>query len=247
MFQPLGCRNLLWTIEMRKDSIGTLLEIVSHALKEQPAIVPEVMRNIGVVEAETHLDLSEWAFRSFAPPAPNCVKRQVMLRNSLCDAIWVETGTYHGDTSEFLAESAVHVYTTEPQRSFYERAKERFALNNKVSVYNETSETFLPNLLPQLAGNVCFWLDGHFSGDDTFAGPNDTPLREELVAIAQSHGRFDSMAILIDDIRLAGTRHVYGDYPTLNELVSFAVSLSLDWHIEHDIFIARSKSSVSKG
>lgn len=110
-------------------------------------------------------------------------------------------------------------------------------------VHNEISEVFLPRILPTLSGNVCLWLDGHYSAGETFAGPNDTPLFEELEAIRQNISRFDNISVLIDDIRFCGRQHSYGSYPSLSELVDFAVGLGLDWYIEHDIFIAKSKKT----
>jgi hypothetical protein len=46
---------------------------------------------------------------------------------------------------------------------------------------------------------------------------------------------------MIDDVRLFnGSVHVYGSYPTLDTLVDWARQHNLAWHIEHDIFVARS-------
>jgi hypothetical protein len=86
-------------------------------------------------------------------------------------------------------------------------------------------------------------LDGHYSAGETFKGPNDTPLREELISIRNNIDRFDNISVLIDDIRFCGKPHSYGSYPSLSELVAFADCLGLHWYIEHDIFIATSKPS----
>lgn len=96
-------------------------------------------------------------------------------------------------------------------------------------------------LLPKLSGKINFFLDGHYSGGETFAGPNDCPLLDELNFISQNLPRFQAVTILIDDIRLCGKKHSYGLYPSLDNLVDFARSNNLDWHIEHDIFVAKTK------
>jgi hypothetical protein len=227
---------------MPKDPLQTILEILNHAIKHHPALAPQLARITQSINSDiSDPEILEWAQRSYAAPAPFSVKQQVFLRNNLTDATWIETGTLFGETSDFLSRHATHVHTTEPEPRLFEKAKKRFQQRHNVTVHNEISETFLPRILPMLSGNLCFWLDGHYSGGGTFAGPNDSPLREELGAIAENIGRFNSVAILIDDIRLCGMQHSYGTYPALSELVSFADRLDLIWYIEHDIFIAKSK------
>jgi hypothetical protein len=58
-----------------------------------------------------------------------------------------------------------------------------------------------------------FWLDGHFSGEGTARGGEDTPIVTEL-NIIRSHQRNDHV-ILIDDARMF--RGADG-YPTLDHL-----------------------------
>lgn len=185
--------------------------------------------------------IKDWADRAYAAPAPQCVKQSVLFRNNLNNATWVETGTYLGDTTEFLSFFSSFVHTIEPAPELYSKAKQRFLEFQNVKVHAEISEIILPQLLPALSGNVCFWLDGHYSGGNTFAGPNDTPLRIELKLISENLHRFSDTVILIDDIRLCGKLHVYGDYPSLNELIDFANQNNLIWQIEQDILILKSQ------
>ena len=97
-------------------------------------------------------------------------------------------------------------------------------------------------LVPQLSGTVCFYLDGHFSGGETFAGPNETPLLIELDIISKNLFRFTKCLICIDDIRICGKFHSYGYYPSLDDLVDWARSNNLNWHIEYDMFVVQTKS-----
>lgn len=223
---------------MTNNPLETLLEIINHTFNKHPALMSHVRQPM---TSEVDSDVLEWASRLYEAPSPKSVKQKVLLRNNLDNAVWIETGTFLGDTSEFLSNHARHVHTTEPESGLFRKARLRFEQNNKVTVHNEASETFLPRILPQLSGNVCIWLDGHYSGEGTFAGPNDTPLQDELRSISLNIDLFERVAILIDDIRLCGRKHVYGTYPSLGQLVSFAESLSLAWHIEHDIFVAKSQ------
>ena len=218
----------------------TLLEIVNHIVIRHP----DLLSSIGALifsgqDERDRVALMEWSERLYAPPAPQFIKQSVLLRNGINDSVWIETGTYLGDTTDFLARRSRHVYSIEPESALFEKARVRFESFPNVSILNDISENALPALLSSLNGNLCFWLDGHYSAGNTFAGPNDTPLRQELDCIAQNLHRFDGVVVLIDDIRLCGKKHIYGEYPTLDELVAFASSTGLAWHIESDIFVAR--------
>lgn len=183
----------------------------------------------------------DWEKRAYAAPSPPKVKQAVLLRNGFPHATWVETGTYKGDTTKVLLEHSLFVYSIEPSPTLYENVAFYFNSNPNVEIINGTSEEVLPSLLPKLSGKINFWLDGHYSGGETFAGPNECPLIEELFSISQNIKRFDAVAILIDDVRLCGSLHSYGTYPPLEKIIDFAKINDLDWHIEHDIFVARSK------
>src|SRR5450759_1346249 len=77
-----------------------------------------------------------WAERGYAAPSPSFIKRQVVLRNGIPGATWVETGTYKGDTAALLSDSAKMVFTIEPAPHLFEAAKKRFASKHNVEVIN---------------------------------------------------------------------------------------------------------------
>jgi hypothetical protein len=184
----------------------------------------------------------EWAVRQYASPSLAHIKRAVLLRLGFPDAIWVETGTFMGDTAALLANHAKAVYTIEPDRALYEKAAARFAGGSKVNALHGLSEDVFPSLLPTLSGTVNFWLDGHYSGGITHQGPTDCPVREELRNIESNLGRYARVAVLIDDVRCFDPSNPeYADYPSLDYLVDWARKNDLTWHIEHDIFVAKSK------
>lgn len=184
--------------------------------------------------------LADWRRRGFAAPSPDFIKRAVLVRHGWPEATWVETGTYHGDTTAVLAAAARQVISLEPADALHAAAQVRFRATPNVELLHATSEAAFPTLLPRLEGGVCFWLDGHFSGGATFKGPNDTPIMAELEAIAPHLPRWPRVAVLVDDLRLfTGAVHAYGPYPPLRTLVDWAEANGLGWHIEHDIFVAR--------
>jgi hypothetical protein len=184
----------------------------------------------------------EWIGRQYAAPSLAHIKRAVLLRNGVSQGTWVETGTFMGDTAALLGLEAKEVYTIEPDRALFEKAATRFQSNPKIHVLHGLSENVLPSLLATLSGTVNFWLDGHFSGGITHQGPTDCPIREELSSIEKNLARYGHITVLIDDIRCFDPLiPEYADYPDLNFLVDWARKNNLRWHIEHDIFVAKSK------
>jgi hypothetical protein len=167
-------------------------------------------------------------------------KEDVLTRNGLAYATWVETGTYLGDTTEFLARHARMVFSVEPGPQLFADASKRFAHHTNVGIFNGLSEDVLPVLLPGLSGDVCFWLDGHYTDESTHKGPQDTPILDELNCIGDNIARFDHVVVLIDDVHLFnGQTHIYGAYPRIEQITEWALAAKLNWHIEHDIFVAK--------
>ncbi len=185
----------------------------------------------------------EWILRQYAAPSLAHIKRAVLLRNGVSEGTWVETGTFMGDTAALLALKAKEVYTIEPDKVLFEKAEARFHDKPSIHVIHGLSENVLPSLLATLSGTVNFWLDGHYSGGITHQGPTDCPVREELSNIEKNLPRYDNVAVLIDDIRCFDPSiPEFADYPDLDYLVDWARKNNLSWHIEHDIFVAKSKS-----
>jgi len=180
-----------------------------------------------------------WSSRGYAVPAPPRVKQAVLSRYGNLNGTWVESGTYLGKTTLFLARTAKHVFTIEPSQYLASRAQTKFCNKKNIDVIAGTSETVMPALLETLSGDVSFWLDGHTSGGITFLGEQATPIREELTAIAARLDSFNSVAVFIDDFRGFGElRGGEGAYPSKAFLVDWAESVSLRWTVEHDIFVA---------
>ncbi len=200
------------------------------------------------------IDTQEWLARGYAAPSPRYLKESVFFRNNTPNSIWVETGTYTGDTTDFLSKISSFVYSLEPAAGLFNNATERFKETKNVQIINGSSEEIFPQLIPQLSGNINFWLDGHYSAGNTFSGITATPIREELRIIEKylihpinEHGqptnqpinqKIGQLTILIDDIRLFNKNYPE-NYPDLNYLVDWSRMNHLNWYIENDIFIAK--------
>jgi len=138
----------------------------------------------------------------------------------------VETGTWLGDTSAYLAARGFTVDTIELSPEIAERARNRFADFARVEVWQGDSGDVLPQVLATVNQPTLFWLDGHYSGGITAHGVQDTPITRELAAIS-AHELAEQHVILIDDIRcFDGHQYMY-----LAELLSLAQELG--WSVSH--------------
>ena len=180
-----------------------------------------------------------WWKRSFGSPAPHFVKMSILETAKNVD-VWVETGTYMGQTTELLSRNTSRVISIEPSRELAKRAAELFAHNQNVRIINGLSENELPAILENLPSeslNIAFWLDGHYSEGPTHLGPVETPIVEELRVIAAQLQKFREVAIFIDDFRCFVNKQK--DYPSTSFLSTWADNNGMSWSVEHDIFIAR--------
>ena len=91
------------------------------------------------------------------------------------------------------------IYSIELQPTFHRDAVEKFKGNSNVKILFGDSSEKLSEI--EYDTNV-FFLDGHWSGNDTAQGPKDCPLLEELDIINQRVT--GKSIIIIDDSRLFG-------------------------------------------
>jgi hypothetical protein len=180
-----------------------------------------------------------WRKRSYLGNSPQIVKEKVFIKYSIAAAQWVETGTFYGATTDFLAKKFVHVHSIEPSVDLFNLASLRFKGRN-VTLHNDVSENILKVLLPELQGDINFWLDGHYSEGNTFKGDKDCPVEDELNAIEANLNNFSKISILIDDVRCFLSKEAnFLDYPSIDYLVDWARKNKFSWSIEHDIFIMK--------
>ena len=203
---------------------------------------PKVLKRIylRMFKSNFNLEYKSWRSTNFCAPSPQHIKLEILISNSIPNATWVETGTYLGDTTVVLANNARAVITIEPSERQYELVSKRLRHLKNVKIVNSTSEECIHEILDDLIGPTCFWLDGHYSGGHTFRGSLDTPIVAELTSISKYLERNRQVVIFIDDFRLFVDSLNTG-YPSQNYLVDWANSHELTWTVEHDIFIAKSR------
>ena len=128
---------------------------------------------------------------------------EVKLFSKINTNVFIETGTFMGDTINNIKSYFSDVYTIELNHDFARNATIRFLNDKNVKVIQGDSSDVLLTLCPVINKPAFFWLDGHWSGGTTAKGKKDCPLLDELNAIVQ-HFKYECV-IAIDDVRLFGT------------------------------------------
>lgn len=120
------------------------------------------------------------------------------LRDIFCISTFVETGTYKGNTAYWASRNFNHVITIEASECLYKEVTEKYQpVKNIEFIYGDSREK-LRGVLAQLHGPSIFWLDGHWSGGQTYGVSYQCPLIEEIEVINSSEYEH---FILIDDGR----------------------------------------------
>ena len=177
-----------------------------------------------------------WRTQGYFVPVPYFIRRAQLLQvgKRIGAEMAVETGTYRGDTTAFLARHFRETHTVEVVPALAELARERFRKNPSIKVWDGDSSEVLCSLLPQINGAVLFYLDGHDSGGITGKGAKACPVREELEIIYGSNMK--GISVVIDDSRVFGTDP---DYPTLGEVREWMKTLrpAAFVRVEHDAIV----------
>ena len=189
--------------------------------------------------------LKKWRKRNFTAPSPEFVKHQIIKNNNLDNCLWIETGTYYGETTKMLSNISKKTVSIEVDENLYNLAKRKLSNLSNVEIFFGRSEEILPNIIKSNLNfdNVCIYLDAHICHDHlkdkkTFGNEEEgTPIKIELDHIQKYLKNFKKINILIDDIRLFNNN--FQNYPNKNFLVDWCIKNDLDWEIEHDIFIIK--------
>jgi hypothetical protein len=135
--------------------------------------------------------------------------------------LFVETGTFLGETTLAMATVFDRCWTVEIDRALYEQAAARFSGHTNIAALHGDSQALMPQILKEIDAPAIFWLDGHYSRANTGRGTTDTPIVSELTRIFEHP--ITQHVILIDDARdFLGVN----GYPTIKALHRFVRSRS---------------------
>lgn len=143
----------------------------------------------------------EALLRGEYPLPPQSVKLAVIRHNipNPHPRVFIETGTYHGDTVAAIKDMYSSVISIEVDEALYKKACERFANDKNVRISHGDCAQEMPALLATLQEPAVFWLDGHYSGGETGKGVVEDPILISLNQIADHPVR--EHVIFVDDAR----------------------------------------------
>ena len=144
------------------------------------------------------------------------------LKRALPIDVFVETGTFEGQTIQTVLPFFEEIYTCEVSEHLHAEVIKKFAGVNKVHPALGDSGCFLADLMPRLGNrSVLFWLDAHWCAAEGTAGQaSECPLLDEIRAIHQLN---EESVILIDDARLflcpPPSPHEVSSWPALDDVL----------------------------
>jgi hypothetical protein len=190
------------------------------------AFVPPVF--YGLRRWKNTRDLRAYADNPTTLLPPNAIKRLVILEafERLGQEIFVETGTYYGETTRLLSQAAKRVLTVELSPTHYSIAL-RTSKRPNIELTLGDSREFLRRVTPQLRGKICFFLDAHPTNPETTPeGEIDIPILEELRIVTASP---QTSLIIIDDA-------VGGEgYPSIDAVRNFANRSGYTFSLSHNM------------
>ena len=173
------------------------------------------------------------------------------LLNFLSD-VFVETGTFQGDTIHTVATNNIRrpstIISLELSDVFLDNCKKRFENNSNILLYKANSKYDLYDKIKDIPNKITFWLDSHWSGTPNVGCDSITicPILEELEQI-KNH-RLHTHTIMIDDIRLMNnSNNKYNGFPvTMDEILkklyeinpTYKIRYFDDYTAENDVLVA---------
>jgi hypothetical protein len=168
---------------------------------------------------------------------PQSVKLAVIRHNipNPCPRVFIETGTYYGDTVAAIKDMYANVVSIEVDEGLYKKACARFESDRNVRIVLGDCARILPGILAALQEPIVFWLDGHYSGGGTGKGEVEDPILISLNQIAafppQEH------VIFIDDARTFDGRE---GRPDISEVFNCIKKIDSRYiiRVQNDIIVA---------
>jgi len=144
---------------------------------------------------------------------------------------FVETGTYVGDGIQNALQAQFReIYSIELSPYHYQCSSDRFHGCPNVHLFLGNSASMLSQVLNQIDAPATFWLDSNYSSGNTARGETNTPILQELEAIALHP--IKTHTILIDDVRLFGS--IEFDFIELEEITAKIFEINPNYRISFE-------------
>jgi hypothetical protein len=125
------------------------------------------------------------AARGHVRPMPEPMKRLTLRHYARRHGLrtFVETGTFRGETIEFMLPEMDEVHSVELSDELHAAAVRKFERQPNVRLQKGDSGKVLPEIVDSLTKPALIWLDAHYSAKVTAHGPEETPILAELRAV----------------------------------------------------------------
>lgn len=151
--------------------------------------------------------------------------------------VWIETGIWFGETTNFLTKNSNFVYPIELEKHLAQLSETGFERDATTKIIHGTSEEEFEKLLSGLECKVSIYLDGHYSAEPTFKGIRDTPVRQELYAFEKLLVILSTSNLLIDDFRCFDPENPeYKEYPSKQFVVNWNEKQNLKRTVQHVLY-----------
>lgn len=135
--------------------------------------------------------------------------------------IFVETGTFSGETGRWASKYFEVVHTIELSENLYNSNSNELTQIKQVKTHLGDSRDILPKIVKNIGNQkAVYWLDAHWSGGETDGESDECPLLDELACLSN---RTEDI-ILIDDARLflcaPPLPHNPSQWPTISDIVA---------------------------
>ena len=171
----------------------------------------------------------------------------LFFKNRMGIKNFIETGTFHGETTQWASEHFAHVETIEAYDKIHAETSTKLAHLQNVQFHLGDSSKLLPEIIKGLHGPTLFFLDAHefywHQGQDGASSTKTIwwdlhPVLKELTSII---GNFpENKIIIIDDMRLMTLLRYkashYLPYPKLSEMIH-VLDNTLEFFLFHDCMV----------
>ena len=163
------------------------------------------------------------------------------------DDIFVETGTYEGDTINIVANNENYkpskIISLELSEVFFNNCTERFKYKRNIKIHKANSKYDLLNIISPIDSQITFWLDSHWSGTPSVGCDPETicPILYELEQIKQHP--IKTHTIMVDDIRLMDNHHFPVNLQEILQKIkeinpNYIIKYYDDWTSQNDVLVA---------